>query len=292
MLRRRAAAAADQARSRTDQRGGRGCKRLRTEVEPGLAVHQVRHAGIRLGCKRNLRVRLDGADNPGHRLRPGRAIAAERIRTEPLQRHQRGDGVDSGQCASARLEGQRHEGGQLGELADRDERRARLLQIHHGFDRKPVDAAAFEQRADLALVNLHCFVERQLPIRLNQLPGRRDIGENELVRNRPAREPGEFAVDLLRPVRKAELREFKRVAAERRSIDDIASGGGITALHVDDRIGIVENPRFGADAGRHAAFGQLGPGRAVEAQNALDGEGFEFTACHAYPYGKNPVSIY
>jgi len=258
-------------------------ERLGPEVEAGFAVDEVGHSGVRLGGERNGGIGGDFADDSRHRVGSGRAVAAEGVGAERLERDQRGDRVHPGQRAAARFESQRDQRGEVGELAHRDQRGAGLLQVHHGFDGKPVDAAAGKQGADLAFVDFNRRFEPEFAVGFDELACRGDVGENQLVGEGAAGEFRQFAVDLFGLRLKAELGELERVAAERRRVNKVASGGGVTALHVDDRLGMFENPGFGADPGRHSAFGQLGAGCAVEAQNAPGEKIPEFTSCHA-PY--------
>ena len=239
----------------------------------------MRHSGVRFGNQRDGGIWFEYPDHFGHLRRPGRTVAAEGVSSERLQCDQCRNRMDSGQGPAAGFEGEGDDRREVAQLAHGDQGGARLLQIHHRFDGEAVDAAV-DQAAHLFLVQFDRFLEGEGAEWFDQLAGRGDVAEDQFAGDGAAGDFREFPVDFPGVFFQIEFRKLERVSTEGRRIYQIGTGCGVSLLNGGQRFRVLQNPRFGTDAGGHASFDQFGSGCAVQLDQSLFDQGVKAGSGH------------
>ena len=192
VLRRRAAAAADDADAvALDELAQRLGQRAGLLREDRLAVRALmRDAGVRDAVDRQRRVLAEEADRVAHVLGAGRAVEADDVDLQRLERRQRGADVGAQQHLAA--VGQQRDGGLdrhaaaggLERLAHAEDRGLDLEDVLRGLDDQEVDAA-LEQAGGLLAEDLDELAEADLAERRvlggGQEAGRADRAGDEAV---------------------------------------------------------------------------------------------------------------
>ena len=262
VLRGRAAAAADDAEAvALDEVAEHLGERLRLGREDRLAVGAlVGDAGVRDAVDRRRAVLAEEADGVAHVLRAGRAVEADDVDVERLERGQRGADVGAeqhlaavGEEADAGLDRHGAAGG-LERLAGAEHGGLDLEDVLRGLDDDQVDAA-LQQAAGLLLEDLHEVAEADRAERRvvggGEVAGRADrAGHEVLLADRLAGDLGGTAVDLERLVAEAPLLELEPRALERVGLDDLGARLDHRGVELLDDVGPVEHQRLVAAAGK------------------------------------------
>ena len=235
-------------------------QRLRLLREDGLAVRAlVRDAGVRDAVDGQRRVLAEEADRVAHVLGAGRAVEADHVDLERLERGQRGADVGAeehlaavGQQGDAGLD--RHAAArELERLAHAEDRGLDLEDVLRGLDDQQVDAA-LEQALGLLGEDLHELAEADLAearvLGRGQEAGRADRARDEaILADRLARDLRGAAVDLERVLGQAPLVELQPRGLERVGLDDLRTGLDHRLVDALDDVGAVEHERLVAAPG-------------------------------------------
>ena len=234
----------------------------RLHIEDGFALDQTRQSGVRLGDQRDLGVALHDRNERQHGLGSRRAIGADRICAEALQRDQGGDRIGAVQSAAVLFIRHCDNGKQIGYFPDGDQGSPGFLNVDHGLDHKEIHAA-FEKAPRLLLKNFNCLLEGQIPEGLEKCSGRPDIaGYKRFSGGSPFGQDGEIPVDSADIILSV-LLQFEFIGAEGAGRDDVRSRIDIIGVNRFHDGRVIQTPHFRAEAPVHAALLQLGPGRSV-----------------------------
>ena len=137
-----------------------------------------------------------------------------------------------------------------------------------------------DQAAHLFLVQFDRFLEGEGAEWFDQLAGRGDVAEDQFAGDGAAGDFREFPVDFPGVFFQIEFRKLERVSTEGRRIYQIGTGCGVSLLNGGQRFRVLQNPRFGTDAGGHASFDQFGSGCAVQLDQSLFDQGVKAGSGH------------
>ena len=201
MGRRRTAAAAQEIDT--------GCRKAPAECGKGRGIQfedrllpdQPRQPRIRFRHEGYPCVRFHRGDRPEHGIRPQGAVAADGIGPEALEGDERREGIGAVEGPAVLFIGHGDDGKAIGEFPDGDQCRPRLLDIHHRFDSKAVDAPLEEARR-LLPKNRHRLFKGEIAEGLDEMTGGTDIPRHEALRA-----DGTFGESGQFPVRLADVRK-------------------------------------------------------------------------------------
>ena len=248
MLGRRAAAAANDACPLPHVAGRVICEHLRARLVHDLRPDDLRDPCVRLHPDGDIAGRSEhlGDDEIGILERP----AAVRPDGGDAERGDRRDGVaraDAHHRASAHVEAERGDHGQVGGARDALERPHALLDREERLQHEQVDAALGE-RGSLLGERLDARVVCEQPVGLDQLSRRPERPRHELAAGTLARELGSAQVDLARTSRQRPLGKTERRGAEGAREDDVASRLDERPVQLDHLVGSVEQPLLRSEA--------------------------------------------
>jgi hypothetical protein len=268
---------------------------LRRLGEDRLAVRAlVGDAGVGDAVDRHRRVLAEEADGISHVLGAGRAVEADDVDLQRLERGERGADVRAeqhlaavGQEADAGLDRDAAAGG-LERLARAEDGRLDLQDVLRGLDDDEVDAA-FEQALGLLGEDGHELAESD-PAE-GRVLGRRQVaggadraGHEAVLADRVARDLGGLAVDLQRMVGQAPLLELDPGGLEGVGLDDLGARLDHRLVDALDDVGPVEHEGLVATAGkpvvvfeREVELLERGAHPAVEEDDAVAHGGEEVT---------------
>jgi len=265
---RRAAAAAYQVDAGLSKALAERAECRRGHFEDRLAAREPGNPRIGFGGQRHGCVWFHGTDEGKHGVRPGGAVAAYRIGAEALQCDQGGHGVGPAERPAVRFVGHGDEGKAVAAFLHGDQGGPRLLDIHHGFDDKQIDAALKEPE-DLFFENSHRLLKGQIAGGFDEAAGGSDVAGNEsLFPHGGSRQPGDGPVDLPN-VFDSVFAQFQAVGAEGACINHIRTGQCISTVDLLDNLRVLDDPGLRADAGRHPALLQLRPHRPVQNEDLI-----------------------
>ena len=216
-------------------------------------------AGVGDAVDRHRRVLAEEADRVAHVLGAGRAVEADDVDLQRLERGQRGADVGAeqhlaavGQEADAGLDRHGAAGG-LERLAGAEDGGLDLEDVLRGLDDDQVDAA-LEQAPGLLREDGHELAEADRAERRvlggGQVAGRADrAGHEAVLADRLAGDLGGPAVDLERVVAEAPLLELEPRGLERVGLHDLGAGLDHRLVDALDDVGAVEHERLVAAAG-------------------------------------------
>jgi hypothetical protein len=240
----------------------------RGHFEDRLAVHKSGKPRIGFGGQRHSRMGFHGLDEGKHGLRPGGAVAAHRIGAEALQRDQGSHGIGPAECPAVRLIGHGDEGEAVTAFLHGDQGGPRLLDIHHGFDDKQIDAALQESQY-LFFENRHCLLKGQIAEGLDKPARGADVSGNKGLPPHGGRcQPGDGPVDLP-DVFDSILAQLQAVGAEGAGVNNIRTGVRVRPVNFLDGFRVFDDPGLRTDAGRHSALLQLRSHRSVQNEDLV-----------------------
>ena len=173
MLRRRAAAAAENRRAFLRKALHVRVKFLRSHGVRGLAVHGNRQTGVRLHHDRQACQRQHFVDKAFHLLRAEAAVDAHRVRAEALRQQQRRRDVAARQKLSRAVKRKRYNDRQVTVFLCRKQRRFRFVGVAHRLDDHEVGVVS--ARDNFLFKKLVCVIKRQIAERLQKLAGGTDV---------------------------------------------------------------------------------------------------------------------
>ena len=271
VLRRRAAAAAENGYARCQHRLYKCREFLRRAVVHGLAADGNGHAGVGLCDQRYAGIFPQTAQLHEHLLRAGRAVEPEGVDAHALQHGQCGGHVRARETPAALVAREGHEDRLVAHAAHGQYGGACIRERHHRFDDIQIDAGRLEP-GRLFGINIDQILERRLAERSKKQARWRKIARDPrpAVR-RFARERGKAAVIVCRLVEDAAFLELLPVGTEGRRVEHLASG--VAALDADNDVRVFERPLLGAHIAGVAVLLQFGAGRAVEDEGETDFHG-------------------
>ena len=259
--------------------------------EDRLAVRAlVRDAGVRDALDRHRRVLAEEADGVAHVLGAGRAVQADHVDRERLERREHGGDVGAEQhLAAVRQQGHggldRHGPAGLCErLARTEDGGLDLEDVLRRLDEKQVRAAVDEPLRLLGEDGDE-LAEADLPerrvVRCGQVAGRADrTGDEALLADRRTGDLGGLEVDLVGVLAQAPLVELDPRGLEGVGLDDLRARLHHRLVKVRDHVGTVEHERLVGAPGelvvvleREVELLQRGAHAAVEDDDAVAGGG-------------------
>ena len=261
-----AAAADDRDAVALDELAERLGERLGLLGEDRLAVGALeRQAGVRDAVDGQARVLAEEADRVAHVLGAGRAVQADHVDLQRLERRQ--DRVDVGAEQHLAAVGQQADraldrhgaAGRLERLARAEDRGLDLEDVLRGLDDDEV-GAALDEPARLLLEDRDELGEADLAERRvvggGEVAGRADrAGDEAVLADGAARDLDGLDVDLERVVGEAPLVELQAAGLEGVGLDDLGARGDHRRVHALDDVGPVEDERLVALAGEPAVVG-------------------------------------
>ena len=270
VLRRRAAAAAENGHTGIEHRLHERREFLRRAVVHSLAADGNGHAGVGLCDQRYAGVFPQAAQLHEHLLRPGRAVEPESVDAHALQHGQRGGHVRARETPAALVAREGHEDRLVAHAAHGQYGGARVRERHHRLNDIQIDTGRFESGRLLG-VDIDQILERCLTKRSEKQTRRREIARDpRLPVRRLTRERGEAAIIVGCLVEDAAFLELLPVGAEGRRVEYLASGSDIAALDVHNDVRVLERPLLSAHIAGVAVLLQFGAGRAVEDEGETD----------------------
>jgi hypothetical protein len=230
-------------------------------------AHVARHAGVRLRRQLLTRVRHHLLDRVENDLRPHRAIQADDVGAETVERacDVFGGRAVWGETISADRH-LRHDRQRRIHLACRGDRLTDLVQVAEGLEDEQVGAAR-GQPLQLLAEHLPCLVGRGGAVRLETHAERsHGAGDEHVVPflGRFTRQLRRAPVELARLRREAELPELDAVRAEAVRLQHFGPRLHVRAVHVAHEIGRPQVQLVVALIDEHAPGIQHRPHRAVE----------------------------
>ena len=264
MLRRGAAAAAeDHDAGGQHVRHQRG-ELLRRAVVHRLAVHDGGHAGVGLGDQGDAGVLPQAAELGQHLVRPRRAVETEGVDAHALQYQQGGGDVGAGDAAAILVAGKGDEDGLGGDAAHGQHGGTGVGQGHHGLNDVQVHTGGFQSGCLLG-VGVHQLVEGGAAQRgQKQAGGRQVSGQQGLAVRGLTGQVRQTAVIGGGVLRYAVLRQLHGIAAEGGGVEHLAAGGHVIALDGQDAVRMGQHPLLRADVAGVAALLQLRTGGTVQ----------------------------
>ena len=270
VLRRRAAAAAENGHAGREHRLYERREFLRRAVVHGLAADGDGHAGVGLRDQRHAGVFPQAAQLHEHLLRPGRAVETERADAHALQHGQRGGHVRAREAPAVLVAREGHEDRLVAHAAHGQHGGACVRERHHRLDDEQINAGRLEPGRLLG-VDVDQILERRLAERGEKQACRRKIARDPRLAVRClARERGKAAVIVCRLIENAALFELLPVGAEGRRVEHLTAGGDIAALDVHNDVRVRERPLLGAHIAGVAVLLQFGAGRTVQDEGKTD----------------------
>ena len=256
VLRRRPAAAADDRHAVALDELAEDVRELVGRLgEDRLAVRALeRQPGVRDAVDGDARVLAEVADRVAHVLGARRAVQADGVDLERLERGQRARDVRAEEHLAA-LREQRHRrldrhgaADALERLAGAEDRRLDLEDVLRRLDDEQV-GAALEEALRLLGEDLEELTEGDAPEgrvgRRGQMAGRADrAGDEALLADRLAGDLGRLAVDLERVVGEAPLVELQPAGLERVRLDDLGARLDHRVVDPLDDVGPVQDQRL------------------------------------------------
>ena len=289
VLRRRAAAAAENSHTGIEHRLHERREFLRRAVVHGLAADGNGHAGVGLCDQRYAGVFPQAAQLHEHLLRPGRAVEPESVDAHALQHGQRGGHIRAREAPAALVAREGHKDRFVAHAAHGQHGGACIRERHHRLDDIQIDAGRLEP-GRLFGINIDQILERRLAERSKKQASWRKIARDPrpAVR-RFARERGKAAVIICRLVEDAAFLELLPVGTEGRRVEHLASGGNVAALDADNDVRVFERPLLGAHIAGVAVLLQFGAGRAVEDEGETDFHVVTSVKCYGCGNDRLPV---
>ena len=173
VLRRRAAAAAENRRAFLRKALHVRVKFLRPHGVRGLAVHGNRQTGVRVDDNGQIRQRQHFIDKAFHLLRTEAAVDAHRVRTEALRQQQCRRDVAARQELSRAVKRKRYNDRQVTVFLCRKQRRLRFVGVAHRLD--DYEIGVVPARDNFLFKKLVRVIKRQITERLQKLAGGADV---------------------------------------------------------------------------------------------------------------------
>ena len=285
MVRRRAAAAAQDRGARFQQGQHISAELLRAHIVYGLSF-PVQGRKPRVGL-RNERHRGHLRHLPDHRrhlVRSGGTVRADSVRAQAGKDQRGGRGVGAEQTPAVRLEGHGHHDGQLRTgLLGGDQRRSGLLQAHHGLHHEQIRTGLC-QTADLLFINVDQFFKIHSADGGQLLAGHRQVPRHQRpVSHGPAGDLHQRTVQLPNAVLQAELLQLDPVGGKGRGVDDLRPRVRVFSLETLQHLRMLRDPELRAHARRHPALLEIGACGAVQKDGPVPDKLFKLFLCHKLP---------
>ena len=269
VLRRRPAAAADDAYAVENESAGVGCHVLRRAEIDVPALHVARLACVWLRRQLQRRHRLHPLDRVEHRRRTHGAVDADHGRAAPLEFRSEAFGRGAVQRVTVLLGGHLRDDRQVRYASHRVDSGTHLVQVTKRFEDEELDAAFGERRRLLAEIFAR-FVDAGFAPRFDadaERPYRaRDV--RAIVR-RVTRDSRALCVDRVESVGQAERSKFDAVRAECIRLDDIGARTNVFLMDFRDEIRLRHVQRIEALVDEHALRVQHRAHRAVADEHAV-----------------------
>ena len=259
-----AAATAHDGRAGCNERLDVGGEFLRPDRKHGLAVHDLRHAGV--GLHRN-GTRDDAREAfhvRAHLVRPEPAVETKRIHAQPFEERRHALHVAAGEELAILAERDGGDDGQVAVLLRGEHGGLEFVRVAHRLDHHEVGARRYAN-ANLFCEGLVGGVELEIAGGLQEASGGADV-EGDERRNRFR--DGNACCDDVRKRRVAMV--LRGVRAEGVGVDHIRARRAVGGVDGADVIGARQVPQLGDLAGGESPGLKLRPHASVEEQRTPD----------------------
>ena len=237
-------------------------------VEGNTISTDGRNTGIRFADQRALYIAAEFADQIRSHHVSSDAVETHRYSAGFLQLPQDGTGITTGEKRTVRLHGECIKNAVCAFQLGGSKNGFCFQRVQQCLGSQQI-GTTFQQAANLTAIVIHQQIKTVLIPTVAEGSQSGQVAGNETIGGGRARKSHQICIDFFAFTGQAHFVQGDGLGLEGGSVDDIGTCGGISLLQVDQSIGMIQYPLFGAAALGHTGFLEIGTGGTVQKQGAV-----------------------